>query len=88
MLKYICYGSCCLLLSFHEVCLMKLLSLCSWGLLCYSTFIIVCFRYMSSTLLRIASEHSSVVAVVGKGHLQGIKKYWKQPVVVSKLPFS
>lgn len=39
-------------------------------------------RYMSSRLLRVASEHSSVVAVVGKGHLPGIKKYWKQPVEV------
>ncbi|BBH00012.1 TraB family protein [Prunus dulcis] len=42
-------------------------------------------QYMSSTLLRIATEHSSVVAVVGKGHLQGIKKHWKQPVVVKDL---
>ncbi|GAB4825136.1 hypothetical protein Ancab_008012 [Ancistrocladus abbreviatus] len=42
-------------------------------------------RYMSSTLLRVASEHSSVVAVVGKGHLQGIKKHWKQPVEVNEL---
>lgn len=36
--------------------------------------------YMSSTLLKVASEQSSVVAVVGKGHLPGIKKNWKQPV--------
>ncbi|KAF3443723.1 hypothetical protein FNV43_RR13413 [Rhamnella rubrinervis] len=42
-------------------------------------------QYMSSTLLRIASEQSSVVAVVGKGHLQGIKKHWKQPVMVKDL---
>lgn len=42
---------------------------------------------MSSTLLRIASEHCSVVAVVGKGHLQGIKKYWKQPVGVGQYIF-
>jgi len=41
--------------------------------------------YMSSTLLRVASEHSSVVAVVGKGHMQGIKKYWKHPVEVKDL---
>ncbi|KAL5972794.1 hypothetical protein ACLOJK_039600 [Asimina triloba] len=41
--------------------------------------------YMSSTLLRVASEHASVVAVVGKGHLQGIKKHWKQPVEVKDL---
>jgi co-chaperonin GroES (HSP10) len=39
---------------------------------------------MSATLLKIASGHSSVVAVVGKGHLQGIKKHWKQPVVVGE----
>jgi len=39
---------------------------------------------MSSTLLKVASENSSVVAVVGKGHLQGIKKHWKQPVEVSE----
>ncbi|GKV11528.1 hypothetical protein SLEP1_g22777 [Rubroshorea leprosula] len=42
-------------------------------------------RYMSSTLLRVAREHSLVVAVVGKGHLQGIKKHWKQPVSVNDL---
>lgn len=42
-------------------------------------------QYMSSSLLRIASEHNSVVAVVGKGHLQGIKKHWKEPVVVKDL---
>lgn len=42
-------------------------------------------QYMSSTLLRVASEHSSVVAVVGKGHLQGIQRQWKQPVEISEL---
>ncbi|XP_042483164.1 traB domain-containing protein-like [Macadamia integrifolia] len=41
--------------------------------------------YMSSTLLRVASEHASVVAVVGKGHLQGIKRHWKQPIDVKGL---
>ncbi|PIA31868.1 hypothetical protein AQUCO_04700012v1 [Aquilegia coerulea] len=41
--------------------------------------------YMSSTLLRVAREHTSVVAVVGKGHLQGIKKNWKQPVEIKEL---
>uniref|UniRef100_A0A803MY64 TraB family protein n=1 Tax=Chenopodium quinoa TaxID=63459 RepID=A0A803MY64_CHEQI len=41
--------------------------------------------YMSSTLLRIARENTSVVAVVGKGHLQGIKRNWEQPVEVSDL---
>ncbi|TKY66952.1 TraB domain-containing protein [Spatholobus suberectus] len=42
-------------------------------------------QYMSSTLLKVASENSSVVAVVGKGHLQGIKRHWKQPVVMKDL---
>ncbi|KAJ8763724.1 hypothetical protein K2173_003506 [Erythroxylum novogranatense] len=42
-------------------------------------------QYMSSQLLRVAIEHNSVVAVVGKGHLQGIKKHWKQPVVMKDL---
>ncbi|KAJ0966097.1 hypothetical protein J5N97_027235 [Dioscorea zingiberensis] len=41
--------------------------------------------YMASTLLKVASEHSSVVAVVGKGHLAGIKKHWKQPVEMMHL---
>ncbi|KAG0472494.1 hypothetical protein HPP92_017040 [Vanilla planifolia] len=41
--------------------------------------------YMSSTLLKVASEHSSIVAVVGKGHLPGIKKNWKQPVDLKQL---
>ncbi|XP_057451110.1 uncharacterized protein LOC130743016 isoform X3 [Lotus japonicus] len=31
-------------------------------------------QYMSSKLLKIASESRSVVAVVGRGHLEGIKK--------------
>lgn len=42
-------------------------------------------QYMSSTLLKVASESRSVVAVVGKGHLQGMKKNWKQPVVIKDL---
>ncbi|XP_024461150.2 uncharacterized protein LOC7491788 isoform X2 [Populus trichocarpa] len=42
-------------------------------------------QYMSSTLLRIAKEHTSVVAVVGKGHLQGIKKHWGQPFEMKDL---
>ncbi|XP_065867577.1 uncharacterized protein [Euphorbia lathyris] len=37
-------------------------------------------QVMSFYLLKVASKHSSVVAVVGKGHLEGIKKRWKQPV--------
>ncbi|KAF7805818.1 traB domain-containing protein [Senna tora] len=42
-------------------------------------------QYMSSSLLKVARENSSVVAVVGKGHLQGIKKHWKQPIVMKDL---
>ena len=43
---------------------------------------------MSSALLKVASETSLVVAVVGKGHLQGIKKHWKQPIAVSEHSFA
>lgn len=39
-------------------------------------------RYMAASLLRVASEHSSVVAVIGRGHIDGIKKNWKQPITV------
>ncbi|CAI9783607.1 unnamed protein product [Fraxinus pennsylvanica] len=42
-------------------------------------------QYMSTSLLRIAREHNSVVAVVGKGHLPGIQTNWKQPVDVKQL---
>ncbi|KAK4255368.1 hypothetical protein QN277_008376 [Acacia crassicarpa] len=42
-------------------------------------------QYMSASLLKVARENSSVVAVVGKGHLQGIKKHWKQPITVKDL---
>ncbi|XP_004151877.1 traB domain-containing protein [Cucumis sativus] len=42
-------------------------------------------RYMSTTLLGVAKEHQSVVAVVGKGHLSGIKKNWQQPVTLEDL---
>ncbi|KAK8486458.1 hypothetical protein V6N13_077255 [Hibiscus sabdariffa] len=42
-------------------------------------------QYMSYTLLRAARKHSSVVAVVGRGHLPGIRKYWKQPVSINEL---
>jgi pheromone shutdown protein TraB len=38
---------------------------------------------MSSKLLKVAREHSSVVAVVGKGHVAGIKKHWEQPIQVT-----
>ncbi|CAH8380816.1 unnamed protein product [Eruca vesicaria subsp. sativa] len=42
-------------------------------------------KYMSCMLSRVASEHSSVVAVVGRGHLQGIKKNWDQPINMKDL---
>ncbi|ESQ37117.1 hypothetical protein EUTSA_v10002878mg [Eutrema salsugineum] len=42
-------------------------------------------KYMACMLLRVASEHSSVVAVVGRGHLQGIKKNWNQPIKMKDL---
>ncbi|KAH6761180.1 TraB family protein, partial [Perilla frutescens var. frutescens] len=42
-------------------------------------------QYMSATLLRVAREHNSVVAVVRMGHLVGIQKNWKQPVDLKKL---
>lgn len=41
--------------------------------------------YMSSMLLKSAREYSSVVAVVGKGHVSGIKKNWQQPIQVNCL---
>ncbi|KAK8493324.1 hypothetical protein V6N12_000537 [Hibiscus sabdariffa] len=44
-----------------------------------------CRRYMSSTLRSVARNHSLVVAVVGKGHLPGIQKYWKRPVSINEL---
>ncbi|KAI8558309.1 hypothetical protein RHMOL_Rhmol04G0081100 [Rhododendron molle] len=42
-------------------------------------------QYMSATLLEVAGTHSSIVAVVGKGHLKGIKKYWKPSVELEHL---
>ncbi|KAL4347200.1 hypothetical protein GQ457_17G023650 [Hibiscus cannabinus] len=42
-------------------------------------------QYMSCTLLGVAGEHSSVVAVVGGAHLPGIRKHWKQPVPINEL---
>ncbi|KAH0905656.1 hypothetical protein HID58_037483 [Brassica napus] len=43
------------------------------------------FRYMSYALLSVASERSSVVAVVGSSHIDGIKKNWKQPISIKDL---
>lgn len=42
-------------------------------------------QFISTTLLRVAKEHHSVVAVVGKGHLSGIEKNWQQPVTIEDL---
>ncbi|CAA7049560.1 unnamed protein product [Microthlaspi erraticum] len=42
-------------------------------------------KYMSYMLLRVARERSSVVAVVGRGHLQGIKKNWNKPINMKDL---
>ncbi|KAL4346528.1 hypothetical protein GQ457_17G023510 [Hibiscus cannabinus] len=42
-------------------------------------------RYMSYTLLGVARKHSSIVAVVGRAHLHGIRKYWKQSVSINEL---
>ncbi|XP_057796648.1 uncharacterized protein LOC131012674 isoform X2 [Salvia miltiorrhiza] len=42
-------------------------------------------RYISGKLLEVAREHSSIVAIVGKGHVPGIQKNWKQPVDVKIL---
>lgn len=36
-------------------------------------------QYMTSKLMQLSGEHMSVVAIVGKGHVQGIKKLWYQP---------
>ncbi|XP_048638395.1 uncharacterized protein LOC106349903 [Brassica napus] len=42
-------------------------------------------QYMSCALLSVASKQRSVVAVVGKAHVNGIKKNWKQPISVKDL---
>ncbi|KAJ3674919.1 hypothetical protein LUZ60_005535 [Juncus effusus] len=41
--------------------------------------------YMSHALYRVAKEHSSIVAVVGRGHLNGIKENWTRPVEMNSL---
>jgi hypothetical protein len=55
------------------------------NILCMIRFTTLLSRYMSYTLLKVASENRSVVAVVGREHLQGIKKNWKQPIKVRRL---
>ncbi|XP_057802006.1 uncharacterized protein LOC131017311 isoform X2 [Salvia miltiorrhiza] len=41
--------------------------------------------YMSAKILDVARKHKLVVAVVGKAHIPGIQKNWKQPVDVEQL---
>ncbi|XP_057802011.1 uncharacterized protein LOC131017317 [Salvia miltiorrhiza] len=41
--------------------------------------------YMAANILDVARKHKSVVAVVGKAHIPGIQKNWKQPVDVEQL---
>ncbi|XP_015962949.1 uncharacterized protein LOC107486890 [Arachis duranensis] len=42
-------------------------------------------QYMSRSLLEVAKKNNCVVAVVGKGHLSGIKKHWQQDISVAPL---
>lgn len=42
---------------------------------------------MSASLLKFAREHSSVVAVMGRGHLAGVEKHWNQPIEVSTIKY-
>jgi len=41
-------------------------------------------KHVNYTLLKVASKSRTVVAVVGRGHLEGKKKNWKQPVNVGE----
>lgn len=41
--------------------------------------------YMVASLRNVARRHSSVVAVVGLGHLSGIQKHWKEDINVEEL---
>jgi pheromone shutdown protein TraB len=40
---------------------------------------------MVASLRNVARRHSSVVAVVGLGHLSGIQKHWKEDINVEEL---
>ncbi|MED6143055.1 hypothetical protein PIB30_003338 [Stylosanthes scabra] len=42
-------------------------------------------QFMSLSLLQLAKRNNCVVAVVGKGHLPGIKKHWQQDISVKPL---
>lgn len=41
--------------------------------------------YMVESLRTVARQYSSVVAVVGRGHLSGIANHWKEDINVDKL---
>ncbi|GLJ19142.1 hypothetical protein SUGI_0343730 [Cryptomeria japonica] len=41
--------------------------------------------YMASRLFEVAKECKSVVEVVGKGHVAGIQKNWKKPIIIESL---
>ncbi|KAK7272917.1 hypothetical protein RIF29_13959 [Crotalaria pallida] len=41
--------------------------------------------YMSYALLQEAKKSSCIVAVVGMGHLRGIKKHWEQPILATQV---
>ncbi|GJY26316.1 hypothetical protein Tco_0401042, partial [Tanacetum coccineum] len=53
--------------------------------LVYSSRDVDTYRTFQLVILSVASQHNSVVAVVGKGHLEGIKKHWQQPVAIREL---
>lgn len=40
---------------------------------------------MTIQLLEALREHERIVAIVGKGHMEGIKRLWDQPTDVSEL---
>ncbi|XP_004514058.2 uncharacterized protein [Cicer arietinum] len=42
-------------------------------------------QYMCYELLKVASESRTIVAVVGRDHLQGMQKNWKQPINIRDL---
>ena len=42
-------------------------------------------KYMSSILKSLAQKHPVTIAVVGKGHVQGIKKYWNEDIDIEAL---
>lgn len=41
--------------------------------------------FMTAVLQKVAEDHSSIVAVVGRGHIPGITRYWDQDILVHTL---